>query len=299
MDPARPVPFGVSQVDPTVAPKQTWPLPRSQGARPVATGQWIPGESQGRCLGHRDDQVSVHLEKRKLPSPSAREEPEGPSERSFPALLRCSPPSRGSLLWLVRSPLQPAARGMSYAAWCEPAKRGWGCRALPSSCPGSMFMPRHRGAAGTHSIFRPLFFISQDWVFQFWFSCPLSASLPFCTALGMVAGAWSCSYHHNADMEGSFFCTAPDVSVLVLSHICAWRTSVNISPSTGLMAMFFSAFVFVKKSLFHFHFWKILSLSLEFWVNSCSFNTLKMLLHYFLAWILYDKKSENFLFLCM
>ena len=113
--------------------------------------------------------------------------------------------------------------------------------------------------------YRLLFLILQDWVFQFWFSCPLSASLPFRTALGMVAGArscittqiWNCPFLHSPRC----------LSVLVLSHIRAWRTSFNISPSTGLLAMFFSAFVFVKKSLFHFHFWKILSLSLEFWVN--------------------------------
>lgn len=124
MDPARPVPFGVSRVDPTVAPKQTWPLPSGQGARPVTTGQWIPGESQGRCLGHRDDQVSVHLEKRKLPPPSAREEPEGPSERIFPALLQRSPPSWGSLLWLVRSPLQPAAKGSVLCCLMWTSKKG-------------------------------------------------------------------------------------------------------------------------------------------------------------------------------
>ena len=67
--------------------------------------------------------------------------------------------------------------------------------------------------------YRLLFLILQDWVFQFWFSCPLSASLPFRTALGMVAGAWSCI---TTQIWNCPFLHSPRcLSVLVLSHIRA------------------------------------------------------------------------------
>lgn len=52
-----------------------------------------------------------------------------------------------------------------------------------------------------------------------------------------------------------------------------------------------SVFVYLRKSLFHFHFWKIFSLGRKFQVDRFFFLALKMLVHYSLTQIVSEKKS--------
>lgn len=65
-----------------------------------------------------------------------------------------------------------------------------------------------------------------------------------------------------------------------------WRIPAIISYKAGILATDFLSFCLSEKSSFVLHFWRIISLDIEFWVGLFSFNTLFYSILLLLSWFL-------------